>query len=407
MTQTTQDQDNDASDLLTGKSGNKQINIVPIGEVIPNLTYSSLIVMLRLLMSQTGIAKVETSHLSWKIFIYSQGIAFIEDKDEFLPTLIRKLKIQKIERQPKLIQAISQKPISTVETCRLLGKIYDQDRENVSTVFKEILFENLLAISLEKKFSLFWKPLPSDLKIPLPTWQLPDLEKAIAKVTEQWRTFTHIRHPYQTVQLLDTECSIAQVPLFTQVTNGKYRISEIADHFQQHILRTALKLDKLAENRTVAILPLPRRSINSSQATIDDKLDDSVEDRSIPKVMIVDDSPVLIKQFGNLLTILVYQLTLVNDSANATNQMLLEKPNIVFMDINMPNLNGFDLIKQIRRQPSLASIPLVLVTSENSITNSFRAKWANCRFLSKPRTSNDIQEFREQVRTILQEFAPI
>ncbi len=407
MTQTTQDQDNDASDLLTGKSGNKQINIVPIGEVIPNLTYSSLIVMLRLLMSQTGIAKVETSHLSWKIFIYSQGIAFIEDKDEFLPTLIRKLKIQKIERQPKLIQAISQKPISTVETCRLLGKIYDQDRENVSTVFKEILFENLLAISLEKKFSLFWKPLPSDLKIPLPTWQLPDLEKAIAKVTEQWRTFTHIRHPYQTVQLLDTECSIAQVPLFTQVTNGKYRISEIADHFQQHILRTALKLDKLAENRTVAILPLPRRSINSSQATIDDKLDDSVEDRSIPKVMIVDDSPVLLKQFGNLLTNWGYQLTLVNDSANATNQMLLEKPNIVFMDINMPNLNGFDLIKQIRRQPSLASIPLVLVTSENSITNSFRAKWANCRFLSKPRTSNDIQEFREQVRTILQEFAPI
>ncbi|MFZ4727128.1 MAG: response regulator, partial [Pseudanabaena sp.] len=111
-----------------------------------------------------------------------------------------------------------------------------------------------------------------------------------------------------------------------------------------------------------------------------------------------------LKQFGNLITSWGYQLSLVNDSVNATRQMLSEKPDIVFMDINMPNLNGFDLIKQIRRQPSLASIPLVLVTSENTITNNFRAKWANCRFLSKPLKSDDIQEFREQVRTILQDF---
>ena len=120
--------------------------------------------------------------------------------------------------------------------------------------------------------------------------------------------------------------------------------------------------------------------------------------------MIVDDSPLLLKQFGNLITSWGYQLSLVNDSVNATRQMLSEKPDIVFMDINMPNLNGFDLIKQIRRQPSFASIPLVLVTSENTITNNFRAKWANCRFLSKPLKSDDIQEFRDQVRTILQDF---
>jgi CheY-like chemotaxis protein len=113
---------------------------------------------------------------------------------------------------------------------------------------------------------------------------------------------------------------------------------------------------------------------------------------------------VLLKQFGNLLTNWGYQLSLVSDSANATKQILSEKPNIIFMDINMPKLNGFELIKQIRRHPSLASIPLVLITSENTITNNFRAKWANCRFLSKPRTTNDIQEFREQVRTVLQDL---
>jgi CheY-like chemotaxis protein len=382
-------------DKSVGQNLNQPIDIIPVNEVIANLTYDSLMGMLRLLKNHTGVVNVQTPYLSWKIFIHSGSIAFIADKNDFLPTLIRKLKIQKVQIPQDILLS---KPSNSLETCRLLGKIYAQDRENCLLIFKEILLENLLAISLEKNFSLLWNQLPLDPQIILPIWQLPDLEKAIAKATAQWRTFTYVRHPYQTVQLLDPECSIAQVPMFTQVTNGKCRISEIADRFQQHITRTALKLDKLAENRTVAILPLPL-----SGSDMNEGLNDEMAETR-PKVMIVDDSPVLLKQFGNLLTNWGYQLSLVSDSANATKQILSEKPNIIFMDINMPKLNGFELIKQIRRHPSLASIPLVLITSENTITNNFRAKWANCRFLSKPRTTNDIQEFREQVRTVLQDL---
>lgn len=406
MTQTSQE--DDASNLPTERSVsqtiNQPINIIAVGEVVPDLTYSSLMVMLQLLTNHTGVAKVETPHSSWKIFICAGSIAFIEDKGDFWLTLTRKLKIKRIRSAQEFLSSITQKPINSIETCSLLGKIYAQDPENCLIIFKEILLENLLAISLEKKFSLLWKPLQLDTKVTLPIWKLPDLEKAIALVTDQWRTFSHVHHPYQTVQLLDPECPIAQVPLFTQVTNGKYRISEIADRFQQHITHTALKLDKLAENRTVAILPLPLRS---PQVNDDLAFDDTIKPRSLLKVMIIDDSPVLLKQFGNLLTNWGYQMCPVSDPINATKEMLLEKPNIVFIDINMPKLNGFDLIKQIRRQPSLAKLPLVLVTSENTITNNFRAKWANCRFLSKPRTSDDVQEFREQVQMLLQEFVPL
>ncbi|TYQ31577.1 response regulator [Pseudanabaena sp. UWO310] len=401
MTQTSQE--NGASNLPTERSVNQpieqSIQPVPVGEIIQNLSLSHVMITLKTLMSHTGIVKLDTPHLSWEIFIHSGSIAFIEDKSDFLSTITRKLKIQKIQIPPDFLRSLSKKAMSGLETYQWLGKIYAQDRENCLVIFKEILLENLLAISLEKKFSLQWQPLNLDRQIILPIWQLPDLEKAIAKVIDQWQTFNHVRHPYQTVQILDTECKIAQVPLFTQVTNGKCRITEIADRFQQHITRTALKLDKLAENRTVAILPLPLRSAEASL-----NLEENKEAESRLRVMIVDDSPVLLKQFGNLLTSWGYHLILVSDSAKATQQILSDKPDIVFMDINMPNLNGFELIKQIRRQPSLATMPLVLVTSENTITNNFRAKWANCRFLSKPRSSNDIPEFREQVKSILQDF---
>jgi CheY-like chemotaxis protein len=397
----------DASDLPIEKSVSqtitKSINIVPVDQIIPDLTYASLMAMLKLLKHHIGTVNIATPHLSWKIFIHRGSIAFIEDESDFLPTLKRKLQIPKIHFPEDILINSTSQPLNIIETCEFLGKLYAQDRQNCLMIFKEILLENLLAISLEKKFSMLWQPLMLDNPIILPIWQINNLEKAIAKATKQWRTFTYVHHPYQMVQLLDPTCEIAQFPAFTQVTNGKYRISEIADCFQQHITRTALKLDKLAENLTVAILPL---TLRSSEVSEEIDLDQTQEMRSQPKVMIVDDSPLLLKQFGNLLTSWGYQLSLVNDPANATRQMLSEKPDIVFMDINMPNLNGFDLIKQIRRQPSLASIPLVLVTSENTITNNFRAKWANCRFLSKPLKADDMQGFREQVRTILQDFAP-
>lgn len=402
MTQTLQDDDasNLPKETSVSQTITKSINIIPVDEIIPDLTYASLMAMLKLLKNHTGTVNIETPYLSWKIFIHRGSIAFIEDESEFLLTLKRKLKIKKVHFPEDILLSANSKTINIIETCDLLGKLYAHDHENCLMIFKEILLENLLAISLEKKFSLLWNPLALNHPIILPIWQINDLENAITKVTKQWQNFTHVRHPYQIVQLLDPECEIAQVPLFTKVTNGKYRICEIADCFQQHITRTAHKLDELAEKQTVAILPL---TLRSSKVNEDPALDQAWEPQSQPKVMIVDDSPLLLKQFGNLLKNWGYQLSLVNDSANATRQMLLEKPDIVFIDINMPNLNGFDLIKQIRRQPSLASIPLVLVTSENTITNNFRAKWANCRFLSKPLKSDDIQEFREQVRTILQD----
>jgi CheY-like chemotaxis protein len=72
----------------------------------------------------------------------------------------------------------------------------------------------------------------------------------------------------------------------------------------------------------------------------------------------------------------------------------------------MPGASGFDLIKQIRRQPQLTSIPLVLLTAEKTVSNQWRAQWASCKFLAKPRTSAEIPVFRTELRQMLEEMAP-
>jgi CheY-like chemotaxis protein len=127
----------------------------------------------------------------------------------------------------------------------------------------------------------------------------------------------------------------------------------------------------------------------------------------LPEVFIVDDSPVLVQQFRVLVEKWGYQVNSSSDALNAVDEMAKFHPSIVFLDINMPGASGFDLIKQIRRQSSLASVPLVLLTAEKTLSNQWRANWANCKFLSKPTTTQEVSSFRAELYALLQEMIPI
>ena len=125
------------------------------------------------------------------------------------------------------------------------------------------------------------------------------------------------------------------------------------------------------------------------------------------EIFIVDDSPILVEQFRHLVTSWGYRVNYSNNALTAVQTMLESKPVAIFLDVNMPGASGFDLIKQIRRQPDLSSLPLVLLTAEKTVSNQWRAQWASCKFLAKPRTSAEIPVFRTELRQMLEEIVPI
>jgi CheY-like chemotaxis protein len=123
------------------------------------------------------------------------------------------------------------------------------------------------------------------------------------------------------------------------------------------------------------------------------------------EIFIVDDSPIVIQQFHHLVTKWGYQVNYSNDAESAVDKILTCNPMVIFLDINMPGLTGFDLIKLIRRQPKLANTSLVLLTAEKTVANQWRAQWANCKFLAKPRTPEESQKFPSELRELLEEIA--
>ncbi|WP_416897334.1 MAG: response regulator [Minwuia sp.] len=74
------------------------------------------------------------------------------------------------------------------------------------------------------------------------------------------------------------------------------------------------------------------------------------------------------------------------------------RPHIILLDINMPMMNGFEALDQVRRDPDLADIPIVMLTTSRDQVDVSRcyAMGANS-FISKPMTPSAM---RDLVRTI-------
>jgi CheY-like chemotaxis protein len=353
----------------------------------------------------TGVLQVETKSHRWKLLLTSGGLALAEEEGQVIPTLVRKYsnKGLSFSRLPTW----EQRQVNRPYCYPFVTNVYRKHPDITKEVIKETILENLLAIHLEDDFTFVWHP-ANDLQIDFPALQLSVLENSIANEVRQWQKFECVKHPYQQVQLLDAANLLARVgndnfPLFAKVTTGQDRICAIADTFKQPVYRTALLLDKLAQKSIVSIDALEERK---SDIDIASPIVPAIA-KEEPRVFIVDDSTVLLQQMQRLLTGWGYQVDFTDNAEEATDRILEYQPMIVFIDINMPSLNGFDLIKQIRRQRDLGSLALVLVTAENSMTNNFRARWANCRFLAKPRLSSDTPKFRDELRNLLREVAPL
>ena len=122
---------------------------------------------------------------------------------------------------------------------------------------------------------------------------------------------------------------------------------------------------------------------------------------TITTVMVIDDSPVLLSQFNNWVSALGYVVTTCQDANKAIAAIKKAKPSVIFIDINMPEISGFELVKQIRQQPDLRAIPLTILTGEQKLSNKWRAQWSGCEFLSKPLTAAGIGDFQVQLEELI------
>ena len=83
----------------------------------------------------------------------------------------------------------------------------------------------------------------------------------------------------------------------------------------------------------------------------------------VPLVLVVDDSITVRRVTQRLLKREGYRVALAADGLLALEQLQLEKPAVVLADIEMPRMDGFDLVRNIRADDNLKDLPVIMITS--------------------------------------------
>jgi len=80
-------------------------------------------------------------------------------------------------------------------------------------------------------------------------------------------------------------------------------------------------------------------------------------------ILVADDSPSIRKFVSFALTMKGFEIISASDGMEALEKLPAEKINLVITDLNMPNLDGFELIKAIRHNDEYREIPIIILSS--------------------------------------------
>lgn len=114
------------------------------------------------------------------------------------------------------------------------------------------------------------------------------------------------------------------------------------------------------------------------------------------RVMIVDDNFEAAEMLSDLLQILGHTTIVANSGKEALAVVGGFQPQLAFLDIGMPGMNGFDLARALHELPEFASLALVAVTGWNDAATIRNAAAAGFRaHLTKPAGADKIAEALE------------
>lgn len=212
------------------------------------------------------------------------------------------------------------------------------------------------------------------------------------------------------------------------LTNGNYTIRDIAEVLQRkpwevissflsHVRSGDMGLADMPDKEQIVskVLPRERNNIAVTSALLNPLQDRLTTGGShnnspsqeaatfIPLVACIDDSRAHCDFLGRTLMGLGYDFMEIVNEIEALPLLITIVPDIIFLDLLMPIVNGYELCAQIRRVSCLKDVPVIILTSRNGVVDRVRAKIVGATdFVTKPVNSEQLLEILQKYGVIAQ-----
>ena len=105
----------------------------------------------------------------------------------------------------------------------------------------------------------------------------------------------------------------------------------------------------------------------------------------MPKIIVVDDDKTSTALFEQVLLMYKYEVVTLNESAKTVETASEAKPDLIILDLMMPEPDGFKVCRMLRAEPQFRRTPIIIVTALNDLDSKLVAMGAGANdYLVKP-----------------------
>lgn len=117
----------------------------------------------------------------------------------------------------------------------------------------------------------------------------------------------------------------------------------------------------------------------------------STEANAAARVMVIDDSQTIRRTAETLLAREGYQVVTAQDGFEALSKISDHQPDIIFIDIMMPRLDGYQACALIKSNPAFRSTPVIMLSSKDGLFDRARGRIVGSdEYLTKPFTRDEL-----------------
>ena len=92
------------------------------------------------------------------------------------------------------------------------------------------------------------------------------------------------------------------------------------------------------------------------------------------KILLIEDEELIIRLLGRKLASIGYDVSLAMDGEDGLKKMKENKPDLILLDIIMPRKGGFDVMEEMKRDPRLTGIPVIIISNSGQPLELDKAK---------------------------------
>lgn len=116
---------------------------------------------------------------------------------------------------------------------------------------------------------------------------------------------------------------------------------------------------------------------------------------ALKRVLIVDDDPLMPKILTPWLQKANYEVVCSTSGEDALAQLKTSLPNIILLDVQMPGMNGYSFLFELKKIPGAEKLPIVVITAKTGMSEIFTTEGVK-EYLNKPVDPQKIMSLLEK-----------